>query len=189
VSEPVKKKKGRPKNVEAGKPAGSLEARKMAEVVLEVLSGAMTPTEAAESTGMSVQKYYMVESRALDGLVLACEPRKRGYVRSAERELEALKKKHAGLERECARYQALARASRRAVGLRLPKKGKEAKDKKGRRKRKPTVRALTHAKKLKDPQKAGTVERHGGRGEGPPALEKGKREQTGTQANSSQKAG
>ena len=71
----------------------------------------------------------------------------------------------------------------------MPKKSKEGKGKKGKRKRKPTVRALILAKKLKDPQKAGTVERHGGRGEGPPAAEKGKREQTGTEANSSQKAG
>jgi len=177
MSEPGKKKKGRPRKTGEVKPASSLEARKMAGVVLEVLSGTMTPTEAAEAMGMSVQKYYMVESRALDGLVLACEPRKRGYVRSAERELEALKKRYAGLERECARYQALARASRRAVGLRLPKKSKEGKGKKGKRKRKPTVRALTLAKKLKE-----------GRGDGSPAAEKGKREQTGTEATSSQKA-
>lgn len=152
MTEPAVKKRGRPRKTGEKKPASSLEARKMAGVVLEVLSGTMTPSEAAEVMGMSVPKYYMVESRALDGLVLACEPRKRGYVRSAERELESLKRKYAGLERECARYQALARASRRAVGLRLPKKSKEGKDKKGRRKRKPTVRALTLAKKLRQGQ-------------------------------------
>jgi hypothetical protein len=99
-------------------------------------------------------------------------------VRSAERELESLKKKHAGLERECARYQALARASRRAVGLRLPKRGKEAKDKKGRRKRKPTVRALTLAKKLKQ-----------GRGAEPPVPEKPKENKAEPQETGSQKRG
>jgi len=180
MTEPAvkKRRRGRPKKTGEQKPKSSLEARKMAGVVLEVLSGTMTPTEAAEIMGMSVPKYYMVESRALDGLVLACEPRKRGYVRSAERELESLKKKHAGLERECARYQALARASRRAVGLRLPKRGKEAKDKKGRRKRKPTVRALTLAKKLKQ-----------GRGAEPPVPEKPKENKAEPQETGSQKRG
>jgi len=180
MTEPAvaKKKRGRPRQAGEKKPESSLEARRMAGVVLEVLSGTMTPTEAAEAMGMSVPKYYMVESRALDGLVLACEPRKRGYVRSAERELESLKKKHASLERECARYQALARASRRAVGLRLPKRGKEVKDKKGRRKRKPTVRALTLAKKLKQ-----------GQGAEPPVTEKHKENQTEPREAGSQKRG
>ena len=85
---------------------------------------------------------------------------------------------HASLERECARYQALARASRRAVGLRLPKKGKEVKDKKGRRKRKPTVRALTLAKRLKQ-----------GPGTDPPAIEKQKENQTEPKEAGSQKRG
>lgn len=179
MTEPaVKKKRGRPKKAGEKKPKSSIEARKMAGVVLEVLSGTMTPTEAAEIMGMSVPKYYMVESRAMDGLVLACEPRKRGYVRSTERELESLKKKYASLERECARYQALARASRRAVGLRLPKKSKEDKDKKGRRKRKPTVRALTLAKKLKK-----------GQGLDPPAPEKQKENQAEPREAGSQKRG
>ena len=178
MTEPVVKKRGRPRRTGEKKPASSLEARKMAGVVLEVLAGTMTPTEASEVMSMSVPKYYMVESRALDGLVRACEPRKRGYVRSAERELELLKKKYASLQRECARYQALARASRRAVGLRLPKRSKEDKDKKGRRKRKPTARALTLAKRLRQ-----------GQGADPPAPEKQKESQTEPKEAGSQKRG
>ncbi len=146
MSEAIAKKKVEPRKASIKKPVGGLQARRMAGVILEVLSGTMTPTEAAEAMGMSVPKYYMVESRALDGMVLACEPRKRGYVRTAERELELLKKSHARLDRECARYQALARASRRAVGLRLPKRSGT---KKGKRRRKPTVRALKLAERLK----------------------------------------
>jgi len=63
-----------------------------------------------------------------------------------------LKKSHARLERECARYQALARASRRAVGLRLPKRSGA---KKGKRRRKPTVRALKLAERLKQGEPEG----------------------------------
>lgn len=177
MTEPAEKKRN-PRNSFVKKPPGSLEARRMAGIVLEVLAGTMTPGEAAGVMGMSVPKYYMVESRALDGMVAACEPRKKGYVRTAERELEALKKKVEGLERECARYQALARASRRAVGLRSPKHSGEKRDKRGRKKRKPTVRALTLAQKLKH-----------GRAEAPPAPDKAKVKRTEPQEASSQKRG
>ena len=181
MSGPVDKQKKKSGQAVVKKPAGSLEARRMVGVILEVMAGSMTPSDAAGAMSMSIQKYYMVESRALDGMLAACEPRKKGYVRTPEREIEALKNKQASLERECARYQALARAARRAVGLSVPKKkeaqGKEGKGKKGKRRRKPTVRALTLAKQLKQ-----------GRGESPAPEERKKEEQTGTEASSSQKA-
>ena len=175
---PAEKKRRNPRNSFVKKPPGSLEARRMAGIVLEVLAGEKTPTEAAEVMSMSVPKYYMVESRALDGIVAACEPRKRGYVRTAERELEVLKKRYEGLKRECARYQALARASRRAVGLKSPKQSSEKRDTKGRKKRKPTVRALTLASRLKQ---SGS--------ESAPAPEKPKVKQAELQEASSQKRG
>jgi hypothetical protein len=118
-------------------------------VILEVLAGTMTPTSAAEVLGCSPARYYGIEAKALEGMVSACEPRPAGYVRTPERELEALKKKYAKLERECARYQSLSRAAQRAAGLSAAKV-ERAKKSPGKRKRKPTVRALTLAEKLRE---------------------------------------
>src|SRR5438477_8881944 len=56
----------------------SREARRLAAAILEVLAGARTPTEAATSLGLSVPRYYQVESRALEGLLAACAPRPKG---------------------------------------------------------------------------------------------------------------
>jgi hypothetical protein len=47
-------------------------------VILEVLAGMRTPTEAATVVGLSVPRYYLWEQRALEGLVRACEPRPKG---------------------------------------------------------------------------------------------------------------
>jgi hypothetical protein len=129
----------------------SRQARQTAGAILEVLAGNIHSSEAAESLGISREKYYIVESRAMAGMVKACEPRKGGYVHTPERELEALKKAHVKLQQECVRYQTLLRAMQRGVGLSLPKKDrKKAKGtKKGKRQLKPRVRALVIAQKLK----------------------------------------
>lgn len=144
--------KGQNKNKNLIKPVGSREARRIVGMILEVMAGTMGVGQAAETLSISIPKYYMLESRALDGMLAACEPRPKGYVKTPERELAALKRTHAKLERECARYQALARAAHRTVGLRLPK-NKDIKTKKGKRRRKPTVRALTIAKRLQEQDK------------------------------------
>jgi len=130
------------------KPASSREARQRVSVILEVLAGTMTPTSAAQVLGCSPARYYGIEATALDGMVSACEPRPAGYVHTPERELAALKKQNAKLERECARYQALSRAAQRAAGLSAAKV-ERAKQAPGKRKRKPTVRALKLAKQLR----------------------------------------
>jgi len=54
------------------------EARRLATLILEVLAGGRTPTEAAQALEISVPRYYQLEGRALRGLVAACEPRPRG---------------------------------------------------------------------------------------------------------------
>jgi hypothetical protein len=126
---------------------GSRAARKTAGVVLEVLAGQLSPTEAAEVLGISSQGYYLLEGRALDGLVAGCEPRPKGRTRTAADEVVALKKEMSKLKRDCARYQTLARVAQRNAGIAVPKRKKtEAKKK---RRRKPTVRALKAAKDLK----------------------------------------
>lgn len=120
-------------------------ARRLAASVLEVLAGSQTPSEAARSLGLSLARYYQLEQRALAGLVAACEPRRRG--RSGEG-LANLRRECDRLKRECARQQALARATRRAVGLAetppAPPEGRA----KGR-KRRPTARALRAAALLR----------------------------------------
>jgi len=128
------------------KPVGSVQARRSAGLVLAVLAGERTPAEAAEALKTSPGAYYLLESRALDGLVQGCEPRPRGKVRTAESELAALEKRCTRLERECSRYQALARAAQRSAGVPAPKK--KAGPAKGKRKRKPSVRALKMARRL-----------------------------------------
>jgi hypothetical protein len=144
-------------------PESSREARQRASVILEVLAGTMTPTSAAEVLGCSPARYYGIEAQALKGLVTGCEPKPVGYVRTPERELEALRKQHAKLERECARYQSLCRAAQRTAGLSAAKV-ERAKKSPGKRKRKPTVRALKLAGQLRE-------------GAAPPP-EKGKRDES-----------
>ncbi|MFC1482413.1 hypothetical protein ACFL51_01255 [Myxococcota bacterium] len=101
------------------------------------------------------------------GLVVACEPRPRGRVKTAEAELKALQKSHQQLEQGCARLQALVRSLSRAAGISSRRrkqvereKGSAAgrgrgkattpgvKEKRGRKR--PSVRALRHAAKLKE---------------------------------------
>ncbi|MFC1482275.1 hypothetical protein ACFL51_00560 [Myxococcota bacterium] len=176
----VKRKRGRPKGSggPAGKrrvvrkspgEGASAAAKRTASVVLEVLAGSLGPGEGAALLEISAPQYYKVEERALHGLVTACEPRPRGRVKTAEAELKALQKSHQQLEQECARLQALVRSLSRAAGLssrrrkqveaekgraggKAKGRGKAstpgAKPKRGRKR--PSVRALRHAAKLKE---------------------------------------
>jgi hypothetical protein len=124
-------------------------ARQLAAAVLEVLAGVRTPMAAAEALGVSLPRYYAVELRALEGLVAACAPRPKGRVRTAASELAALKRECEQLRRDCARQQALVRASQRTIGLTAPPPAPPRADKK-RRARKPTVRALKAARVLRE---------------------------------------
>ena len=145
-----KKRRNRPRHPQARK-AGSREAKRLVGVILEVWAGTLLPSEAASALGMSTARYYMLESRALAGMLSACEPRPKGHARTPERELEALKKTHTRLQNECARYQALVRAMHRTVGLAVPNKQQSKTGGSGKAcgRRKPTVRALKLAEDLK----------------------------------------
>jgi hypothetical protein len=146
---PKAKRLGRPKAPAV--PPGSREAKRLAAVILEVLGGARLPAEAAGALNLTLARYYQLEARALAGLVAACEPRPIGRVASPERELTAAHKEAARWRQECARYQALARVAQRALGLQPPAAAKPKPDAKGRlrRKRKPSLRALKAAERLK----------------------------------------
>lgn len=134
------------------KPA-SAEANRLAVAILEVLAGLRTPTEAAEALQISLPRYYQLEIRALQGLVSACESRKKGPGVRLETKIARLEAQLAKAESEVARQQALVRAAQRTVGLKAAvaaekksRSGAKSNGKPGtkpkRRKRRPTVRAL-----------------------------------------------
>lgn len=128
---------------------GSALARRWAAAILEVLAGEWTPGDGAAALGVTLPRYYALETRAMNGLVAACEPRtgRRGV--RAEKEVLELKKQVTRLERECARKQALLRASQRTAGIQVP----VAKARK-KRKRRPVVRALKMAEALRKTEAA-----------------------------------
>jgi hypothetical protein len=116
--------RGRPRDagpggVELCKEA-SRAARRVAAMVLEVLAGARTPTEAAQALEVSVPRYYQLETRALRGLLSACEPLPQGRLPNPGHELARLQRDKERLQREVLRQQALVRAAQRGVGLPAP---------------------------------------------------------------------
>ena len=139
---------------------GTGQANRIAVAILEVLAGLRTPAEAAQSLQISLPRYYVLETRALEGLVAACEPKPLGKQPTPETRIAALEKELQQTRHECARQQALVRAAQRTVGLTLPAartvkqkaEGTKEATKKGgkRRRRRPTVRALRAAKTLRE---------------------------------------
>lgn len=129
------------------------EANRIAVAILEVLAGGRSPAEAADALKISLPRYYVLETRALEGLVAACEPKPLGKQPLLETRIAALEKELRQARRDCARQEALVRVAQRTVGLRTPEppKGKTAppRDRRGRKKRRPVVRALKAVEKLK----------------------------------------
>jgi len=125
---------------------GSAHARKVTMLILEVLGGHRTPSDAARALNVSVTRYYMLEKQGLEAMVLACEPKNRGPRRSPDKEIERLQKKVDRLEKECARRQSLIRLSQRALGVRKAQTPKRTPGK--RKPKKATVRALKVARQL-----------------------------------------
>jgi hypothetical protein len=131
----------------------SAEARRQAAAILEVLAGVRTPTEVAQQLAISLTRYYIIESRALQGLLAACEPRPHGRARSPESELAGLRRECEQLRRQAARQQALLRVTERALGLAgaaAPSAKAGQKGPKKRRQRKPKARALQAAAALQE---------------------------------------
>lgn len=116
----------------------SAQAKRTAHTVLEVLSGLKGPPEGAEALSISLPRYYALETRALEGLVKALEPREKGKrTPSVLSRLESAEKERDRLQAELARTRSLVRLTQRAVGLSSKQgKGKGAdKDGKGKKKR------------------------------------------------------
>lgn len=124
------------------KDVGESLARRRGVVILEVLAGLRGSSEAAQELGIALQGYYVLEERAVKGLVAACEPRPPGPKRNYRREAEELRDENERLRAENARYQALVRTSQLSVGMDPDKKPKENGNGKKKRNRRPTIRAL-----------------------------------------------
>lgn len=125
------------------------EAQRLAATILEVLAGIYTPTQAAEALSISLPRYYQLEARALEGLVAALAPRPKGKQPSLENRVKLLEKELAAAHRQCARQEALVRVTQRTLGLSIAvpaKSASPARDANGRKKRRPTVRALKAAR-------------------------------------------
>jgi len=146
----------------------SMEANRRATTVLEVLGGLRTPSEAAQVLNISVTHYYLLERKALHGLLQGCEPRPKGpRVPSAEKQLVTLKRQLERCQRECLRQAALVRATQRALGLPAAAPGRSSGKKArggtaGKPRRRPTARALraveTLQKNSSGPNSPGEVE-------------------------------
>jgi hypothetical protein len=120
--------------------AGDETAKKTAAMILEVLAGLRSTSEAAQALEISTMRYYVLERRAMEGMVQALEPRPKGKRRSSESTLEGLRRDKIRLEREVGRLQALVRAAQRTMKL-PPLPSREKKKGEGRRARRPSVRA------------------------------------------------
>lgn len=135
---------------------GSPEARRQAALILEVLCGVRTATDASKAMGIALPRYYLLETRALQGFILALEPLPRGPQKDPASEIAALNRLLSRQKQELTRNQSLLRASQRAMGLPAPaareqKQGQKeaAGDGRKRKPKRPSMRALRAASALK----------------------------------------
>ena len=130
---------------------GTSEANRQAVVILEVLGGVRAPQDAAKALGITVPRYYQLEVRGLQGLVAALAPRPKGKQASPESRIARLELALGRSQNECGRLRALVRAAQRSLGVKVTEAvdaQKPAKDRAGRRRRRPAVRALKAARVL-----------------------------------------
>ena len=125
---------------------GSVEARRIAAVLLESLSGLRSTQEASDELGIALPRYYVLETRALQAMITALEPRARGRQRSHETEIQHLQQEISLLKRELGRAQALYRSAQRTMGLSDVTKRKAGKKTAGRKIRR--VRKLSRAERV-----------------------------------------
>ena len=125
--------------------SGSEQARRHAALVLQSLSGACGPVEAARGMGVALARYCQLEARALQAIVSSLEPRPRGRQESAESRERKAHSATRRLERELHRYQALYRTVQKTLGV-APPPPSSAEEKGGRKKRR--VRKVTRGERV-----------------------------------------
>jgi hypothetical protein len=151
----------RPYRSPAVPPTGSVMAKRTAAVVLEVLSGGRSTTEAGEALGIALNRYYVLEARGIQGLVRALEPRPKGKQKTVEVSLREARAEVRRLQHEVARLQALLRTSQRTLGIKAVRPtGKRSKletstgQKKVTRRRRTVRRAAQMIERLRTPSAA-----------------------------------
>ena len=114
----VKRRRGRPRRSEPAALPLDSATRITAAAILEVLAGERSTSSAAALIGVSPVRYYVIESRAIAGLIAACAPKPSGPVPGsgearcvdAERLNEigrtAFRAKLKGNRKECGCYEA-----------------------------------------------------------------------------------
>ena len=155
-AKPIKRRRGRPPGGTTLGQDVSREARRIAALILEVLAGARTTTDAATALGIGMTRYHVLETRAVHGLVAACEPRTQGRQRSVTADLQAMRRDCERWKREALRQQALVRAAHRTLGL-TPAAAVPAKATSKKRQRRPVARALAAAAHLRAADNAMSV--------------------------------
>jgi hypothetical protein len=113
---------------------GSDEAKRKAAVFLEAIAGLRTTQSASDELAIALVRYYVLETRMLQAMIDALEPKARGRKRSQDQELARLQDDNKRLEREVMRLQALYRITQRAVGVREDKPARKASKAKGAKK-------------------------------------------------------
>ncbi|NNC63176.1 MAG: hypothetical protein HKN84_00195 [Gammaproteobacteria bacterium] len=134
---------------------GIPDANRLAAVMLEVLSGERGPHDGCAALGISLSRYYVLETRALQGLITALEPRPKGRQKRPEDTVRELERERGRLRQELSRSQALLRASQRSIGLpssKPSKRGKVSKTTRKRRRRIVRAKSAIAALKAESPQ-------------------------------------
>ena len=140
---------------------GSEHAKRVAAVILEVVSGVRGAQEGAEVLGISSMRYYQLEERALQGMVTALEPRAKGpRVPSPEETLKQVERERERTKREVGRLQTLLRMVRKSVHLEEPRWGAAGAGTKanGKKHRKPMRRVEKLIERLKPSEMAPAAE-------------------------------
>src|SRR2546425_13232423 len=99
---------------------GDEGAKRSAALILEVLAGLRTPSEASTVLGVTTMRYYVLERRALEGVVQALQPRPKGKRRRPEDALQEAGREEGRLERGMGRGQGLGRGGPRRRGVPRP---------------------------------------------------------------------
>ena len=126
---------------------GSDRAKLLAAVILEVLAGVRGTHEASAAMGVSPNRYYQLEARALTGMLKALEPLPRGRRMGPEEDLAKVRVENERLSRDVTRLQSLVRVAQRSLGIEVTGKKKAP-----ARRRKPSHRGKKVVALLRKPK-------------------------------------
>lgn len=92
------------------------EGQKRAWMILQVLSGAKRLSEVTEEAGISMTRYYQLEEKAIQALVLSLSPQETKQKSCIQERLRRAEAKIDKLEREKKQYSQLRRVARKFWG-------------------------------------------------------------------------